>query len=303
MKPLRVISIFGPTASGKTKCAIEIAQALDGVILNFDSLQWYKGLPILSAKPSDQELQQAPHFLYDYRSFHHKGSVMNWLENVEACVSQNNLADRWIIMVGGTGFWLNCFLDGLSEIPLIQNEIALKVDDLFHALDFQEFKEYVFKMDPTLLDRNPPQDPQRLKRALAVKMQTGRSIRELQGKRTQKFNFQKIIPCVLNPEKEILEQRIAQRFEAMLTENVILDVEEFESIVPNPNCPTKCALGYWAILDYLNQKISYEEMKERVIIETRQYAKRQRTWLKNKFPNAFDLRQNLEQVIHLAQER
>lgn len=277
-----------------------MAKLLDGVIVNFDSLQWYQGLPILSAKPSQLEQQQAPHYLYDYRDFHHKGSVMDWLEDVEECIVQNKLENRWIILVGGTGFWLNSFLNGLSNIPLITQETSLKVEAIFSQLNFQDFKAYVFENDPQLLENNPPQDPQRLKRALSVKIQTGLSIRELQGNRIQKFNFQNIISCVLNPEKDILEQNIIQRFGAMLTENVIQEVDEFEKNVPDPLCPTKCALGYWTILDYIHGKINASTMKERVSTETRQYAKRQRTWLKNQFPNALDLQQNFDQVIKQA---
>ncbi|MBA4248987.1 MAG: tRNA (adenosine(37)-N6)-dimethylallyltransferase MiaA [Candidatus Puniceispirillum sp.] len=293
MKPLNVISIFGPTASGKTKCAIEIARQLNGSVVNFDSLQWYQGLPLLSAKPSESELKQAPHYLYDHRSYDHKGSVADWLLDVEQCIDQNRLDDGWIIMVGGTGFWLNCFLHGLSSIPLMTDQTVLKVDNIFNNLEFQDFKNHVFQIDPLLIEHNPPQDPQRLKRALAIKLQTGLSIREYQGNRAQKFNFNSIISCVLNPDKEVLERKIIHRINIMIEQNVIQEAADFEKNVPNIRCPTKHALGYWSILDYLQNKISLDVLKEQITIETRQYAKRQRTWLKSKFPNALDLSQDL----------
>ncbi len=303
MKPLNVISIFGPTASGKTKCAIEIAKKLNGSIINFDSLQWYQGLPILSAKPSDCELKQAPHYLYDHRSYDHKGSVADWLLDVEQCIQQNHLDDRWIIMVGGTGFWLNCFSHGLSSIPTITEETIFKIDDIFNTLEFQDFKNHVFQIDPLLLEYNPPQDPQRLKRALSIKLQTGLSIREYQGKRAQKFNFNTIIPCVLNPCREDLERKIIHRINLMIDQHVIHEAEKFEKSVSDIHCPIKHALGYWSILDYLKNKRSLDVLKEQITIETRQYAKRQRTWLKSKFPNALDLSQGLnhlwEQIHHL----
>lgn len=277
--------IGGPTASGKSKLALWLAQHVDGEIINADSLQLYKSIPILSAAPDNAELAQTRHHLFGIYYDNQVSTVQDWVELARITIDDVIRRQKTPIIVGGTGMYLNALLRGLSPVPDISEKIRDHVRALQRDLPKEEFYEYVIEQDPEVIGNLHPNDTQRLGRALEVVLQTGISIRSFQGKATPAIQSVQQFVLVM-PEKYELHKLIEARVFRMLDEGVVQEIQSLKQ-KNSLDAPVCKAIGVKEIWQYLDNEITKEEMIFLIQQATKQYAKRQITWFKNQVDDAF----------------
>ena len=276
--------IGGPTASGKSKLALWLAHHVDGEIINADSLQLYKSIPILTASPDNAELAQTRHHLFGVYHDDQISTVQDWTQLAQSTIDNVIKRQKTPIIVGGTGMYLNALIQGLSPMPNISDEIKKSVRTLQSNLSKEDFFEEVIKHDPIIKNHLHQNDSQRLGRALEVMLQTGQSIKSFQGKSQPLIKqIKKFI--VVMPEKDRLYNLINARVIRMLDEGVVQEVQALKQKV-TLDAPVCKAIGVKEIWRYLANEISKEEMISLLQQTTRQYAKRQMTWFKNQVNDA-----------------
>jgi tRNA dimethylallyltransferase len=277
----RVVLIAGPTASGKSALALRMAGETDGVIVNADAMQVYDGLRVLTARPSDEDLAAAPHRLYGFVPPATRFSTGDWTRAVAALIRK--VRDEPLIFVGGTGLYFEALTNGFADVPVVPDEIAVAAMEEVEGLDRAQRAALIAARDPEMAARLNEPDPQRVIRALAVKRATGQSLASFQD-RPQKplLDGWSLIRIVLDPEREQVRRRIAERFEAMIEGAAVDEVRALLSLELDPGLPAMKAIGVREIGDLLAGKISREQAVERAVTATRQYAKRQRTWFRNR---------------------
>ncbi len=276
--------IGGPTASGKSKLALWLAQRVDGEIINADSLQLYKNIPVLSAAPDAKEISETRHHLFGIYHNDQVSTAKAWAELAQITIEDVIKRHKTPIVVGGTGMYLNSLINGLSPIPEISNEIKKAVRETKDNLTRHDFYEYVIGHDPSIKDHLHPNDGQRLSRALEVILQTGKSILYFQGKSKPQLDKPYLFTVVL-PEKELLHKLINERTVRMLEQGAIQEVQALRSSV-TLDAPVCKAIGVKEIWKYLEEGITRDELISLLQLATRQYAKRQITWFKNQVSNA-----------------
>lgn len=271
----KVLLIGGPTASGKSDLALKKAKALDGVIINGDSLQIYRGLEILTAQPSLKERQEVHHYLYGFLDPSQTFSVGKWLplvtSEIEAALKNNKLP----IVVGGTGLYLKSLRDGISTIPSIDPQIRKQLKDSQEE-NYAELR----KVDPLLAERLSPQDRQRTQRGLEVFYGTGKPLSFWQAQKPLPFSYE-FETCLLMPNKQELEDRITLRLHKMLEEGVLDEISRLR--LSSLSSQARKAIGFQEFEAYLKGEISFEDAFELTLIHTRQYVKRQLTWFRHQF--------------------
>jgi len=264
------VLIYGPTATGKSGLALQIAKAQGGVIVNADALQVYQGWPILTAQPPAEDLAQAPHHLYGHLPFDAPYSVGAWLRDVTTYLD----GPRPII-VGGTGLYFTALTEGLAEIPPTPPEVRAQADkiplpDLIEDLDAET------KANIDLNNRA------RVQRAWEVQAATGRSIRTWQIETPPPLlPLSRCTPLALMPDADWLNDRIARRFDVMMEMGALAEARAMQDHW-DPAAPSSKAIGAEAMIEFLQGKRHADSLKEAVITATRQYAKRQRTWLRSR---------------------
>ncbi len=289
------ILVAGPTASGKTAAALKLAQALNGVVINADSMQVYANLRVLTARPSPEEERQAPHALYGHVDAAHRYSVGEWLTDARAAIAQAWAEGRVPILTGGTGLYFRALEEGLADIPPVPEEVRRKV-----AGWAQEGMSALRHHAGKLALEGIPHDCQRLVRALEVKLATGRELSSFHGtERPALPPDARIIRIFIAPEREWLRQRIATRFHAMLEQGAVEEVERLLARNLDPTLPAMKAHGVRNIAAALRGEITLEEAAEGAINETRQYAKRQMTWAR-KFMHHWHWAPDSESAARLA---
>jgi tRNA dimethylallyltransferase len=278
--------IAGPTASGKSAHALELAAKHNGVIINSDSMQVYDGLPILTAQPSQEDKNQTPHMLYGALHPNESCSAGNWREMVEPLIHDTLAQGKTPIIVGGSGLYIKALIEGLSPMPDIPQNIrdaaGVKQKELGNPIFHQELT----KRDPIMGERLEPFNTARLIRAWEVLDATGKSLSEWQKMPRlappKDWNFH--ITLVM-PERDVLYDRCNKRFEWMLENGALEELKEFNARIAknevNENALLTHALGVAPLTAYLNGKLSQEDAIERGQGETRRYAKRQVTWFKH----------------------
>ena len=260
----KIILLFGPTASGKSKLAEDIAKELNGEIINADSMQVYKEVKILSARPNNKSIK---HHLYGFVSVKKSFSTGSWYKLASKKIKNINKKGRIALVVGGTGLYFKALTDGLSQIPEVPKiRVNSKLD-----------KEYILK-NSRIFKGIPINDKQRLQRAFSVYKYTGKPLWMWQKKNKKTFKAGEFIKIYLQPSKPEIENRIKKRFDQMLQEGAIQEVENFKKIRVNSTNSSNFIIGLEEISEFLNKKISLDELKEKVLVRTRQYAKRQFTW-------------------------
>lgn len=274
--------LTGPTASGKSKIALELATMFNGIILNADSMQWYQDLPILTAQPTENDKASAPHHLYGVLDVHATGSAHLWQEMAVKHIQ--DAVNRLVIVVGGTGLYLRSLTHGLSPVISIPEAIRIEVRTLSNSMETHEFRTIVLREDPLLAQDSPPVDRQRLARALEVKRATGKSIRTFQGQAIPPLPAP-LAYIIHSPEKIRVRDTINQRSIQMLEEESLHEINTFWAKNPPPSCLLRKAIGLNPITAFINKEISYEAALELTQIQTRQYAKRQRTWFNGQSPS------------------
>ncbi|TDI62100.1 MAG: tRNA (adenosine(37)-N6)-dimethylallyltransferase MiaA [Alphaproteobacteria bacterium] len=284
MNPKRAILIAGPTASGKSEVALQVAKKIGGVIINADSMQVYEGLDILTAKPGAGVRAMVPHHLYGVKKADEAFSVADWLVLASAAAECAWTARKTPIFVGGTGLYFKALLDGLVEIPKVPKEIRRhlrrKMETEGVAALYQTLKE----KDPVTADRLDANDRQRILRALEVYEATGKPLSAWQQAAQKGFlNGAEVLKICLEVDREDLEKKIRARFQGMVSKGAPEEVKTLAARNLSPDLPIMKAIGVRPLLRHLNEEITLEETIELVVIESRQYAKRQRTWFKGQF--------------------
>jgi tRNA dimethylallyltransferase len=263
MKKQRIFVIGGPTASGKTALAIQLAEAINGSIVNGDAIQVYKDLRILSARPSLEEQKGIPHYLFGFVDAWTNYSLAEWLNDVKKDVSHLNNP----IIVGGTGMYLDALINGVNDIPEIPHEIRQKVREMPLEEVRKMMKDY------------PLQDSQRVRRALEVKLATGKSLKYFHDQpKTKALDADFCLIHVL-PDRERVYENCAKRFELMLEEGALEEVKNLNKIKATGGVLK--AIGVSEIKSFLNNEIDKETMIDKAVTATRQYAKRQMTWFRH----------------------
>ena len=270
------IIIAGPTAVGKTTFAIQLAQHLRTQIISADSRQCFKELNIGVAKPSAAELQTVPHHFINSHSITEEVNAAVFegyaLQKVNEIFVQHDTA----VMVGGTGLYIKAFCEGIDALPEIDLAVREKIITSYHQHGLQWLQKEIEKNDPVYFAKGEIKNPQRLMRALEVKLSSGESITYFQTKQKKQRDF-KIIKIGLELPRELLIKNINQRVDAMMEEGLLDEVKELHQY---KNLNALQTVGYKEIFDYLDGAATMENAEEQIKINTRQYAKRQMTWFK-----------------------
>lgn len=282
LKSNSVIIIAGPTASGKSGLALEIAQECGGIIVNADSMQVYRGISIVAATPDDEDKKKAEHRLYEIYEPSVRGSVADWLNLAVEEIRNIHKKQKVPIVVGGTGFYIDSLVNGCSPIPETKNEIKQQVEDLMKNNKPEDVYAYLQKIDEAGAKKVNCNDTTRIRRALEIKLDTGKSITEWFTKPFVKllndvdFRIIKLLPDI----KE-LEKKCSQRFDIMMEKGALAEVEILLSKNLDDSLPAMKAIGVPELGGYLKGKISLSEAVEKAKLHTRQYAKRQLTWFRH----------------------
>ena len=274
----KIILIYGPTASGKSKFAIKIAKKINGEIVNADSMQIYKELKILSARPLKTDYKKIKHHLYGFHSVKKNFSTGNWLRLVKKKIKEIKKRKKTPILVGGTGLYFKALTEGLVKIPNIPIKLRKNIRELHKKLGPKKFFSRLKNLDPLAAKRINPLDSQRSIRAYEVKLFTKKSMYDWFKNTKSDFEKEDFYKILIDYPREKLINQINIRSKNMIKNNAILEVKKFMKLnVPSSKTAQK-AIGVREIGAYINQNIQINELIEKISIKTRQYAKRQTTW-------------------------
>ena len=274
----KIILIYGPTASGKSKFAIKLAKKTKGEIVNADSMQIYKDLKILSARPFKKDYQKIKHHLYGIKNAKFNFSTGDWLKLVNKKILEIKKRKKVPILVGGTGLYFKAITEGLVEIPNIPNSLRNKIRSLHKKIGTKKFFLELLKVDPLSKDHIKPSDTQRAIRAYEVKVFTKKSLYEWFKSTASPYVKKDFYKIYIDFPREELIRRINYRTVEMLKKGAVTEVRKFKKLKIAKSKTANKAIGVNEIKDYLNKKIEIDEVIEKISIKTRQYAKRQATW-------------------------
>jgi tRNA dimethylallyltransferase len=282
------ILITGPTASGKSALAVRLAKDCNGVVINADSMQVYDTLRVLSARPADDEMEGIPHHLYGHVSATTAYSTGEWLRDVTALLPVIRAAKKLPVFVGGTGLYFKALTGGLSDMPEIPQEIRCEVRLRLKEEGPEALHAELAGKDAAVAGTLELRDGQRIVRALEVLQATGRSISDFQGRQGPMIvDPDRSLKFVVLPDRVLLHERINQRFEKMLGQGAIEEVQALMALKPADDLPVMKAIGVREIADMLDGGISRADVIERASALTRQYAKRQMTWFRNQMDGSW----------------
>ncbi len=279
-----IIIIAGPTASGKSGLGIELAKRLNGVILNADSMQVYKEIPILAATPNSEEQAQVPHKLYGIYNASNRGNVMDWLTLCRQEIDTARLQNQTPIIVGGTGMYLDGLINGLSPIPETPQAIRDKVDKILHEQGLSHLYEIIQTTDPQTAQKLSPNDNTRIRRAVEIWLDTHKPLSYWHNIPSKPFYpAQEFFKIYIKPPRSELDKRARIRFDKMMEAGALEEVKKLLPLHLSDSLPAMRALGVQELKAYLENHITLEEAIELGKLHTRQYAKRQSTWFNNRF--------------------
>jgi len=282
---IRAVLIAGPTASGKSGLAIELARATGGVVINADSMQVYRDLCILTARPTPDQEAQAPHRLYGHVDAAVNCSVGSWLEDARNALAEAAREGRLPIFVGGTGLYFKALLRGLSAIPLVPQEVRDAIRARLERDGIEALHRELSARDPVAGARLKPRDRARIPRALEVLEATGKPIDAWHAHGLPPLlQPEEVRATFLAPDRAELHARIDRRFARMLDEGALDEVAALASRKLDPMLPAMKALGVPTLLKHLRGEIGLDEARTLGSAETRQYAKRQFTWFRHQLP-------------------
>ena len=274
----KIILIYGPTASGKSKFAVKLAKKIGGEIINADSMQVYKELKILSARPFTKEYDKIKHHYFGFKNAKKKFSTGEWLKLVNKKIIKLKSKKKVPILVGGTGLYFKALTEGLVKIPNIPIKFRTKVRSLHKKLGSNEFFLRLIKLDPLVINRIKSTDTQRLMRAYEIKLFTKKSMYEWFKNTKSDYEQRDFYKIYIDYPKDELIRKINVRVNEMIEKGAIKEVKKFMDLKVPKNMTASKAIGINEIKDYLNKKVQISEVIEKISIKTRQYAKRQITW-------------------------
>ncbi len=306
MRP--AILIHGPTASGKTALSIDLAEKLGGEIINADSMQVYKDLNVLTARPSSDELKMAPHHLFGHVDAETRYSTGKWMEDAKRKIGSIQKRGNIPIIAGGTGLYFLSLIQGLSEIPPVPEEVRAEVRNVQLTEGTHGLHARLEKVDPQSAERLERTDRQRLSRAYEVWLATGRTISEFQSKRSKPvLGEDDWLGVALTPPRARLYARIDRRFEGMMMHGAMLEAEALVERGLDPELPAMKAHGMPWLAAFIRGEMDAETAADSAKRDTRRYAKRQFTWIGRQFPfwpriPAMDLAERRKVIIALYKE-
>ncbi|MCX8589087.1 MULTISPECIES: tRNA (adenosine(37)-N6)-dimethylallyltransferase MiaA [unclassified Gilliamella] len=281
MSKPKIISLMGPTASGKTAFAMALYDRYPIDIISVDSALIYRGMNIGTAKPTQSELQIYPHKLIDICDPSESYSAANFRSDAISAIENTLNNGRIPLLVGGTMLYFKALIEGLSPLPAANSEIRQQIEEKANKYGWQSIHEELKKVDPVSASRIHPNDPQRLNRALEVYLISGKSLTELTQHSGELLPYDIMQFAIMPPNRAELHQRIEQRFLQMLELGFEDEVKRLmERGDLHSNLPSIRCVGYRQMWEYLSGEISYDEMVFKGICATRQLAKRQITWLR-----------------------
>ena len=281
----KIVLIFGPTASGKSDFAIKLAKKIKGEIINADSMQVYKEFKILTARPLKDKLQKVKHHLYGFQNSKKDFSTGDWLKIVKKKIDEIKNRKKTPILVGGTGLYFKALTDGLVEINSVPYKFRNKVRLLQKNIGQKKFYQKLLNIDPLIANYIKSTDVQRSIRAYEVKLFTKKSIVEWYKNTESKFNKKEFFKLYIDYPRSELIDKINIRTRQMLKKGAILEVKKFLRLRVSKNKSISKAIGVAEIKDFINKKITEEDVIEKISIKTRQYAKRQVTWARGHMTN------------------
>jgi tRNA dimethylallyltransferase len=276
------ILIAGPTASGKSVLALRLARALGGGVINADSMQVYRDLRVLTARPDREDEAKAPHRLFGHVDGAVNYSAGLWLDGVSSALDQVKQAARLPIFVGGTGLYFKALTQGLSAIPAVPGDIREGVRARAAGVPAADLHASLMRRDPATAARLRPSDPQRILRALEVFEATGKSLVSFHATRTLPvLDAKDVFALFLATEREVLKARIDARFEVMLQAGALQEAAVLRERRLDPALPVMRAHGVPHLIAHLNGEISFAEAARRAKLDTCRYAKRQLTFARH----------------------
>ena len=274
----KIILIAGPTASGKSKFAIQLAKKINGEIINADSMQVYKELKILTARPKKTDEKKIKHHLYGIQSVKKDFSTGTWLRHAKKKIKEIRKRNKIPILVGGTGLYFKSLIDGLVKIPNIPKKFRNKIRCLQNKFGQKNFYNKLLKLDPKIINYVKSNDVQRSIRAYEIKKYTKLSILDW-FKKTKKIFYQdEFVKIYIDFPRQQLLSRISKRIDHMFKEKVINEVINFNRLKVKKDKSANRVIGIQEITLYLKGISKIKDTKEKILIKTRQYAKRQTTW-------------------------
>lgn len=278
---LPVIAIMGPTASGKTGLALEIAAKVDSEVISVDSALVYKGMDIGTAKPTQEEQEGVVHHLIDIIDPAESYSVSQFVNDTNALIGDILARGKVPILAGGTMMYFNALINGISPLPKSDEKIRDEITQQAQRLGWSKLHDELRGVDPISGERIHPNDPQRITRALEVYRSTGKTLTHWQQQEGEKCPYNIAQFAIAPADRAVLHERIAARFDMMLEQGFEKEVVKlYERSDLHEDLPSIRSVGYRQMWQYLDGQLSYAEMRERGIIATRQLAKRQLTWLR-----------------------
>ena len=274
----KIILIYGPTASGKSHFAVQLAKKINGEIINADSMQIYKELKILSARPFKKDYQKIKHHLYGFQSVKKNFSTGEWLKLVHKEIIEIKKRKKTPILVGGTGLYFKALTEGLVSIPNIPVNFRKKIRLLHKNFGTKKFFKELLKIDPLVKNQINPSDTQRSIKAYEIKVFTKKSMYtwfKNTKSNYEKNDFYKIY--IDFPRKDLL-RKIDIRTKEMIRNGAVKEVKKFIKLKVTKGKTANKAIGINEVREYIEKKIEINEVIEKITIKTRQYAKRQSTW-------------------------
>ena len=278
---LPVIAIMGPTASGKTGLALDIAAKVDSEVISVDSALVYKGMDIGTAKPTQEERAGVVHHLIDIIDPAQSYSVSQFVNDTNALIGDILARGKVPILAGGTMMYFNALINGISPLPKSDEKVRDEITQQAQRLGWSKLHDELRGVDPISGERIHPNDPQRITRALEVYRSTGKTLTHWQQQEGERCPYNIAQFAIAPADRAVLHERIATRFDMMLEagfEQEVLKLYERSDL--HEDLPSIRSVGYRQMWQYLDGQLSYAEMRERGIIATRQLAKRQLTWLR-----------------------
>ncbi len=280
MKKTKVIAVVGPTASGKTSLAVEIAKAVGGEIISADSMQIYKGMTVATAQPSEEEKQGIPHHLIAFLDPSETYSVAQFTEDAKKCIEDITSRGKVPVIAGGTGLYTDSLLGGIdfAEVP-DNREMREKLKARLESEGAEKLLNELREIDPETAGMLHVNNTGRILRALEVYYLTGETISEQKRKSREKGSmYDSLYICIDYQDRQILYSRIEKRVDIMVQNGLLEEAEKFISL--GDETTSKQAIGYKELKPYFNNECSLEEALDSLKKETRHYAKRQMTWFR-----------------------
>ncbi len=281
----KIILISGPTASGKSNFAVSLAKKIKGEIINADSMQVYKELRILTARPKQKDYQNIRHHLYGFLNVTKNFSTGQWLKLCQKKIKEIQSRNKIPIIVGGTGLYFKALTDGLVKIPNIPLKIRNNIRNLQKKLGQKKFYSKLLKLDPNIKGKIIESDAQRSIRAYEVKYHTKKSLYNWFKNTKSKFKDEIFFKIYIDYPRPKLIERIASRSDQMLKDGAINEVKRVLKLKIKKDNTYNKVIGISEIKEYLEKKLDLKDVIEKISIKTRQYAKRQSTWARGQMSN------------------